>query len=345
MELIDFNFELPENLIARYPLPERSASKLLLLSSASQHPVDQTVGDLPSLLAPGDLLVFNDTKVIPARLLARKKVTGGKVEVFVERICSDRSALVRLRASKRPKIGSALLVDGGEELVVREKIGEFFLLEVISKRTFRDVLEISGQVPLPPYINRSEEPIDKCRYQTIFAEEEGAVAAPTAGLHFDESLLEALGERGIERQFITLHIGSGTYQPVRNRLEEHRIHSERYRINQSVCSAIEEAKGRGSKVVAVGTTVARALESATAPDGLVKPTDSETELFISPGYKFRTIDMLLTNLHLPRSTLLMLVCAFGGYEKVMSAYEHAVTNSYRFYSYGDAMLLQRDFPD
>ena len=345
MELIDFNFDLPKTLVAMYPLTERSASRLLLLSGASQHPIDHTIGDLPSLLAPGDLLIFNDTKVIPARLIARKKNTKGKVEVFVERICSDASALVRLRASKQPKIDSSLVVDGGEELIVREQIGEFFLVEVGSKRAFRDVLEISGQVPLPPYINRSEEPIDRDRYQTIFAQEEGAVAAPTAGFHFDESLLQALEKRGIERQFLTLHIGSGTYQPVRNQLEEHRIHSERYRISESVCSAIGEAKKKGSKVVAVGTTVARALESATAEDGLVKPTDSETELFIVPGYKFRTIDMLITNLHLPRSTLLMLVCAFGGYEKVMAAYEHAVTNSYRFYSYGDAMLLQRDLPN
>ncbi len=342
MESIDFKFELPKSLIAAYPLSERSASRLLVLNNASKYPSDRRIRELPSLLDPGDLLIFNDTKVIPARLPARKKISGGKVEIFVEKICSEISALVRLKASKRPQIGSTLLSDGDEELIVRDQVGEFFLVEMSSKGMFRDLLEVHGQIPLPPYISRPEEPIDRSRYQTIFAETEGAVAAPTAGFHFDESLMQALEDRGVAREFITLHIGSGTYQPVRNQLREHRMHSERYSVSESVCSAIEEAKKRESRIIAVGTTVARALESAAAQSGLIRSADSETELFVTPGYKFRVIDMLLTNLHLPCSTLLMLVCAFGGYEKVMSAYEHAVASSYRFYSYGDAMLLQKD---
>lgn len=343
MRLEDFDYGLPPELIAQRPLPERSASRLLVLDGATGAIADRRFRELPALLAPGDLLVFNDTRVIPARLFGRKE-TGGAVEVLVERVLAPGEALAHVRAGKPPRPGMRLELEGGARCrVLGREEGLFRLaLEDADETDFATLLERHGHVPLPPYIRREPDPEDRSRYQTVYARVPGAVAAPTAGLHFDEAVLDALAARGIRTARITLHVGAGTFQPVRTeRIEAHRMHAERVEVPAAACEAVAETRARGGRVVAVGTTVVRALETAAAGEGTVRPLRGETRLFIRPGFRFRVVDALVTNFHLPRSTLLMLVCAFGGREQVLRAYRHAVAARYRFYSYGDAMLLFR----
>ena len=337
MRKSDFRYHLPESLIAQYPAPERSASRLLVLDTQGQvH--DRRFRDLPRLLRPGDLLVFNDTRVMRARLFGRKE-TGGRVEVLVERLLAPGRALAQVRASKTPRPGSRILV-GDFRLVVEGRQDDLFLLALESGE-FHALMAAHGHMPLPPYIRRGDETFDESRYQTVYARREGSVAAPTAGLHFDEALLEMLGEMGVRQARVTLHVGAGTFQPVRTEdLSQHRMHAEWLEVDQAVCDAVAETRRRGGRVVAVGTTSVRSLETAAA-EGELRPFSGETRLFITPGYEFRVVDALVTNFHLPESTLLMLVCAFAGYEAVMAAYRHAVEREYRFFSYGDAMFLER----
>ena len=314
----------------------RSASRLLLLDADHGRWRDEQMQQLPELLAPGDLLVFNDTRVVAARLIARK-MTGGRIELLLERPIGERLALVQLRDSKAVRVGMSLETAGGMLRVLARR-GEFWEVELPSEAVA--FFEAHGEVPLPPYIRRPAAPADRERYQSLFARIPGAVAAPTASLHFDDPLLEALARRGLERATITLHVGAGTFQPLRSdRLAGHRMHAERYFISTDTVSALERVRRRGGRVVAVGTTVARALESAAGADGTVAPGSGETNLFIHPGYRFRVIDALLTNFHLPQSTLLMLVAALAGRELTLAAYAHAVRARYRFFSYGDAMLV------
>lgn len=342
MRRSDFDYELPPELIAQQPAAERSASRLLQVAPSGL--ADRQIRELPALLAPGDLLVFNDTRVIPARLFGVKP-TGGRVEILVERVLESGRFLAQLGVSKKPRPGGEIRV-GSDRLEVLGRDGDLFELRYHGADGVLDFLERAGRLPLPPYITHEPGAQDAERYQTVFAREPGAVAAPTAGLHFDDALLAALDARGIVRAALTLHVGAGTFQPVRvENLDEHRMHAERYRIDAALCAAIGAARERGGRVVAVGTTVARALESAALAqdaEGRVAPCTAETRLFITPGFRFRVVDRLLTNFHLPQSTLMMLVCAFGGYERLMSAYRHAVAQRYRFFSYGDAMLIERD---
>jgi S-adenosylmethionine:tRNA ribosyltransferase-isomerase len=334
----DFDYELPEQLIAQQPLAERSSSRLLLLDPVQAGLADRTVRDLPQLLAPGDLLVFNDTRVIPARLSARKP-SGGAVEVLIERVLGAREVLAQVRASKPTRAGTSLVLADGTMLKVLGRAGEFFRLCFEGAEPLDAILERLGRMPLPPYIRRADVPTDRERYQTVFAATPGAVAAPTAGLHFDRELLEALAARGIERAHITLHVGAGTFQPVRSEdVREHVMHSEWLNVGADLVAKARAARARGARIVAVGTTVVRALETASA-SGRLEPYAGETSIFILPGYRFRSVDALLTNFHLPQSTLLMLVAAFAGRERVLDAYCHAVAERYRFFSYGDAMLV------
>jgi S-adenosylmethionine:tRNA ribosyltransferase-isomerase len=337
LTLRDFDYQLPESLIAQTPLPQRSASRLLLLDGERGRWQDRRIAELPMLLSSGDLLVFNDTRVLPARIGARKP-TGGQVEMLLERCLAGRRALVQLRDSKSLRAGMTLHSAGGALSLIGRR-GEFWEVELPDSPVA--FFEAHGQVPLPPYIERPAEPLDRVRYQSVFARVPGAVAAPTASLHFDEPLLAALAQRGIERALVTLHVGAGTFQPPRSSaLAEHRMHCESYQVGAATVRAIERARAGGARVIAVGTTVARALESAwLAHEGRLAPTADETTLFISPGYRFQVIDGLLTNFHLPRSTLLMLVAAFGGRQAVLACYAHAVREQYRFFSYGDAMLV------
>jgi S-adenosylmethionine:tRNA ribosyltransferase-isomerase len=342
----DFHYELPDELIAQAPLAERSASRLLVLDGASGRYSDRRFAELPQLLAPGDLLVLNDTRVIPARVFGQK-ASGGRVEVLLERVLDERRVLALIRVSKPPAAGHTLALDGEATAIVRARQDDLYELEL--DRPALEYFEAHGHVPLPPYIRRSDAQSDRARYQTIYARERGAVAAPTAGLHFDDALLEALGARGVERTFVTLHVGAGTFQPVRvDDIEAHRLHAERVRVDATVCSAVARVRARGGRVVAVGTTVVRALEAAAhaadnsppeAMAGPLAPLAGETTLFIHPGFRFRVVDAIITNFHLPESSLLMLVCAFAGTEHVLAAYRHAVAQRYRFYSYGDAMLI------
>lgn len=338
MRRSDFHYDLPSGHIAQRPLPERSASRLLCLDKSSGAVTDRGVRGLPELLAPGDLLVFNDTRVIPARLYGRK-ASGGAVELLVERVLGARRFSAKLGASKTPKVGGELLLGDDEvRATVVDRTGELFTLE-LADTDVGGLLERHGHVPLPPYIRRADEPFDRERYQTVWAQRDGAVAAPTAGLHFDEALLNRLRERGIGFGYVTLHVGSGTYQRVREQdLSKHRLHAERIEVDETLCRRATETRGRGGRVVAVGTTVVRSLETA-AQSGELRPYAGETDLFITPGYRFRAVDALLTNFHEPESTLLMLVCAFGGREAVLRAYRHAVAKDYRFLSYGDAMFI------
>jgi len=332
----DFHFDLPPELIAQQPPAARSASRLLVLDEALR---DARMTDLPGLLQPGDLLVFNDTRVIPARLYGEKD-TGGKVEILVERLLGEREALAQVRASKPPKPGARLRIAGSRaELVVAGREGEFYRLVLEGAPALLPVLDAAGHVPLPPYIDRADAAADRERYQTLFARAPGAVAAPTAGLHFDEALLEAIRARGVETGTVTLHVGAGTFQPVRvEDLSQHRMHTERFAVGAALCEQIERARARGGRIVAVGTTVVRTLESV-ALAGPVAPSEGETGIFITPGFRFQVVDALLTNFHLPESTLLMLVSAFAGRERVLAAYAHAVRERYRFFSYGDAMFI------
>lgn len=339
MNRSDFHFDLPQALIAQRPLAARGASRLLCLDGLTGNVRDLPFADLPQLLSPGDLLVLNDTRVMRARLFGRKE-TGGGVEILIERLLGDQEAQACLRASKAPKPGSLIYLEGGERVRVSHRDGDLFRL-ICLDLGFGALMERHGHVPLPPYIQRPDEESDLDRYQTVYGRREGAVAAPTAGLHFDQSLLERLAEGGVSMAYVTLHVGVGTFQPVRvERVEDHVMHSEWLSVDQSVCDSVAATKEAGGRVVAVGTTSIRSLEAA-AQTGELKPYQGETRLFIYPGYRFRVADALITNFHLPESTLLMLVTAFGGYEPVMSAYRHAVESSYRFFSYGDAMFLTR----
>ena len=342
--LSDFDFVLPPELIAQTPAERRSASRLLVVGDgSSSNPLldDRMFADLPLLLAPGDLVVFNDTRVIRARLHGTKE-SGGKVEVMVERLLGDREALAQIRASHAPRAGSAIRVgDDTLEIVGRDE--RLFHVRAVGETSIETLLERHGEVPLPPYITRPAGDADADRYQTVYARTPGAVAAPTAGLHFDPPMIGALHSGGIETAFLTLHVGLGTFLPVQSEtLSEHRMHSEWFDLPEATVDAITLAHARGSKVIAVGTTTLRALESAAARDGVLHPGAQETTLFITPGYRFRVVDRLLTNFHLPKSTLLMLVSAFSGYDTIRAAYMHAIDDHYRFFSYGDAMLLTRN---
>ncbi len=339
MNTEDFSYPLPPELIAKAPLLERSASRLLVLDGKSGRIEDRYFGALVELLEAKDLLVFNDTRVIPARLYGRKE-SGGRVEVLVERLLAEDTALCHIRASKPPKSGAVILLEGEYTCTVQGRSGELFRLKFQSKPVM-EVLEAVGHVPLPPYIDRPEAPFDLERYQTVYARKPGAIAAPTAGLHFDEALLERLKSKGAGMAFVTLHVGAGTFQPVRVKdPSQHRMHSEWFEVSAETVAAVELTRTLGGKVVAVGTTVVRALESAVR-SGKLTPCQGETELFIRPGFEFKCVDAMITNFHLPQSTLLMLVCAFAGIEQVLKAYRHAVRERYRFFSYGDAMFVSR----
>lgn len=339
MKLADFDYDLPPELIAQHPAPERAASRLLRVEPSGTLR-DLAFRDLPSLLDPRDLLVFNDTRVIKARLRGRKE-TGGEVEALVERVTGERTALAHVRASKTPKPGRRLLFAPGAVAEVTGRQGDLFALRFEGERTVLEILAEHGKVPLPPYITHAPQGDDESRYQTVYAAVPGAVAAPTAGLHFDAAMLEALAARGIASARVTLHVGAGTFQPVRgDDISAHVMHEEWYSIPEATVSAIAAARARGGRVVAVGTTTLRALESAAAA-GPLRAQEAETRLFIVPGFAFRVVDRLVTNFHLPRSTLLMLVSAFSGTETIRRAYAHAVARRYRFFSYGDAMLLDR----
>jgi S-adenosylmethionine:tRNA ribosyltransferase-isomerase len=343
MRRSDFYYELPEELIATEPCSIRSASRMLCLDPATGSLNDSRFSEFPSLLAPGDLLVFNNTRVIPARLFGRKH-TGGRVEVLIERLSAANRALAQVRASKPLRPGTGFILDCGEPVQVCAREGDLYLLEFPTANGLSGLLERVGHVPLPPYIRRAERPDDRARYQTVYARIPGAVAAPTAGLHFDAGVLQELESRGIDTACLTLHIGAGTFQPVRvEDLDEHVMHAEYFEVDGAVCRKVRATRERGGRVVAVGTTVVRSLEAATGPDG-IRPCRGETSLFITPGYRFRSVDALLTNFHLPESTLLMLVCALAGRQAVMAAYRHAIRGRYRFYSYGDAMFINRCQP-
>ena len=343
MKKSDFHYDLPAELIAQAPLPERSASRLLVVPPAPGPFADRGIRDLPGLLQPGDLLVFNDTRVIPARLYGQK-ASGGRVEILIERLLGDDEARAQVGASKSPRPGSRIALDAGGEAEVLGREDEFYRLRFHVAQPLDAWLEHAGRLPLPPYIRREPGAADDARYQTVFAREAGAVAAPTAGLHFDEPLLEALRARGIDFGHVTLHVGAGTFQPVRvDDLDQHRMHSEWLNVGAALVEQVRRTRARGGRVVAVGTTVVRALESAMADDGL-RPFAGETRIFILPGVRIRSVDALLTNFHLPESTLLMLVSAFAGKERIFAAYEHAIRERYRFFSYGDAMLLERRPP-
>ena len=335
----DFDFELPADLIAQRPLPQRSASRLLTLTGDAFG--DRLITELPKLLRPGDLMVFNDTRVIKARLFGTK-ASGGRVEVLVERLEGPRLARVQLRSSHSPKPGTSLTFGTPEDPVaatVQGREGEFFVLAF--DRDLDRVLERHGHLPLPPYITHADDADDAERYQTLWAKTPGAVAAPTAGLHFDAPLLAAIEARGIATATLTLHVGAGTFVPVRvDDLSEHVMHEERYTIPGTLIEAVAATRARGGRVVAVGTTSLRALESASDDDGRLKEGESGTRLFITPGYRFKVVDVLVTNFHLPQSTLLMLVSAFAGVERIRAAYRHAIEQRYRFFSYGDAMLIE-----
>jgi S-adenosylmethionine:tRNA ribosyltransferase-isomerase len=338
MRTEEFNFVLPDHLIAQHPPEHRGSSRLLHAHDGVLKDCD--FADLLRLARPDDVLVLNDTRVIKARLLGAKN-SGGKVEVLVERVLNEHEVLAQVRASHAPQPGSMLRLGNDLRVAVLGREGEFFHLRFEHDQSVYELLEQHGQLPLPPYITHAPDAEDEQRYQTVFASVAGAVAAPTAGLHFDEAMLQALRDKGVKITYITLHVGAGTFQPVRAELiHEHTMHSERYEISQGTVDAVHHAKANGGRVIAVGTTSLRALESAAA-DGELKAGKNETSIFIIPGYRFKVVDVLLTNFHLPKSTLLMLVCAFGGKEQMLAAYRHAVEKKYRFFSYGDAMLIER----
>lgn len=342
--LTDFDYALPPELIAQYPLAERSASRLL--DGRARAPVDRVFRELPALLAPGDLLVFNDTRVINARLRA-VKASGGVVEILVERLLSPTLALTQLRASHAPKPGTRLSITGPAGAPVAAEVSgrddRFFLVQLVDAGAdFESLMREAGELPLPPYMQRAAGAGDTERYQTVYARNEGAVAAPTAGLHFDDVTLAACRDRGIAMTHVTLHVGAGTFLPVKTEnIAEHRMHRERYVLSQATVDAIGECKQRGGRVVAVGTTSVRTLEGAVRACGELRAHQGETDIFITPGYEFQVVDLLLTNFHLPKSTLMMLVSAFAGYEHIRALYAHAIAGRYRFFSYGDAMLLAR----
>jgi S-adenosylmethionine:tRNA ribosyltransferase-isomerase len=345
MQLSDFDYQLPEELIAQHPASERSASRLLHVDGTAGMFVDRRFADVVDLIDSRDIVVFNDTKVIKARLHGHKE-TGGAVEILVERILAlsdghSMRALVHLRASKSPQAGSRMTFANGISAVMVERADDLFLLEFFGAASVYEVLERIGEVPLPPYIHHSADGDDETRYQTVYAKHEGSVAAPTAGLHFDETILQHLRDKGVMLAYVTLHVGSGTFRPVRDEdVSKHVMHAEWFNVPEETVEAINRAKARGGRVVAVGTTSMRTLEAASQ-SGTLFAGASETQLFITPGYRFRTVERLITNFHLPKSTLMMLVSAFSGRDNIMRAYAHAVAQRYRFFSYGDAMLLER----
>jgi len=339
MQTSDFDYHLPEQLIAQFPLEQRTASRLLHV--AKDKLFDRVFTDLVDLINEGDLLVFNDTKVIPARLHGKKE-TGGKVEVLIERVVDEHHVLAHVRSSKSPKQGSILILESQIKAEMLGRQGELFKLKFNSDQSVLSLLEQYGHMPLPPYITRSDDHNDQQRYQTVYADKPGAVAAPTAGLHFDDAMLQQLKNKGVNFAHVTLHVGAGTFQPVRcDNILDHEMHSEFVEVSQQVVDQINHTRQQGGRVIAVGTTAVRSLESA-AQQGELKPFSSDTNIFIYPGYEFKVIDALITNFHLPQSTLLMLVCALAGYENMMTAYQHAVEKEYRFFSYGDAMFIEKE---
>ncbi|WP_287124284.1 tRNA preQ1(34) S-adenosylmethionine ribosyltransferase-isomerase QueA [Chromohalobacter sp.] len=343
MQRADFHFDLPDELIARYPSETRSDCRLLCLDDATGDIAHRRFTDLLTLLAPGDLLVFNDTRVIPARLFGQK-ASGGRVEMLLERPLDAHRGLAHLRASKAPRPGTELIFEGDVHAVVEARHDALFELRFLGDTPMIELLENHGHMPLPPYIDREDELDDRERYQTVYARREGAVAAPTAGLHFDTPLMEALRARGVEMGYVTLHVGAGTFQPVRvDDIREHHMHSEWLEVDETLCRQVEATRARGGRVIAVGTTSVRCLETASQgqEDGHIAPFRGDTDIFIYPGYQWRCVDALITNFHLPESTLLMLVSAFAGYPQVMRAYRAAVAERYAFFSYGDAMFLNR----
>ncbi|MEH6625045.1 MAG: tRNA preQ1(34) S-adenosylmethionine ribosyltransferase-isomerase QueA [Motiliproteus sp.] len=346
MHVKDFHFDLPDELIARFPTAERTGSRLLCVDGDSGELCHRAFTDILELLKPGDLAVFNDTRVIPARLFGRK-ASGGKVEMLVERVLDEHRVLAHVRASKAPKPGSTLIFEEQISVEVEGRQDALFILAFKTEQPVIECLEQYGHMPLPPYMAREDQAEDRERYQTVYGHRQGAVAAPTAGLHFDTKTLQTLTEKGVEQAFVTLHVGAGTFQPVRvDQIQDHQMHSEYIEVNQQVCDQIAATKTRGGRVVAIGTTSVRCLESAakhsgTAEGGELKPYMGDTDIFIFPGYEFQLIDAMVTNFHLPESTLLMLVSAFAGADHIRHAYRQAVANKYRFYSYGDAMYLTR----
>ena len=340
MDISDFDFTLPDRLIAQHP-PEVRGSSRLLVALPDMPLQDRAFGDLPNYIEAGDVLVFNNTKVMKARLFGQKE-SGGKIEALIERVLDNHTALAHIRSSKSPKPGTKLIFEGDICAVMVERADELFCLRFEGEQTVYELLEQNGHVPLPPYIERAAGADDDTRYQTVYAKHQGAVAAPTAGLHFTDELLGRLKAKGVETAEVTLHVGAGTFQPVRvDKIEEHKMHSEWFDVPPETVAAIEAAHARGNKVWAVGTTSMRALESAARETGRLKAGQGDTDIFITPGYRFRVIDRLITNFHLPKSTLLMLVSAFSGMEHIRAVYRHAVEHEYRFFSYGDAMVLGR----
>ena len=336
MKLSDFDFDLPRSLIAQYPSKSRTDSKLLVLRDIL---VDSTFSQLGDFLKPNDLLVLNDTKVIPARLFGHKD-SGGKVEVLVERLVNDHEALVMIKSSRSPKIGSYIILENKSRFIICDKKDGIYTVD-FGSFSILNVLNEIGHIPLPPYIDRVDDNEDHNRYQTVYAKNDGAVAAPTAGLHFDELLLSSLEKKGISHAFITLHVGAGTFQPVKvEDIEGHKMHSEYYEISTETIDKIEQAKAIGGRIIAVGTTAVRALESASVNGKLINQK-GDTDIFIYPGFKFQTVDAMITNFHLPKSSLLMLVSAFIGFDEMFETYRHAIKEQYRFFSYGDAMLLEK----
>ena len=344
MDISDFDFTLPDRLIAQHP-PEVRGSSRLLVALPDMPLQDRAFGDLPDYIEAGDVLVFNNTKVMKARLFGQKE-SGGKIEALIERVLDNHTALAHIRSSKSPKPGTKLIFEGDICAVMVERADELFCLRFEGGQTVYELLEQNGHLPLPPYIERAAGADDDTRYQTVYAKHQGAVAAPTAGLHFTDGLLGRLKAKGVETAEVTLHVGAGTFQPVRvDKIEEHKMHSEWFDVPPETVAAIEAAHARGNKVWAVGTTSMRALESAARETGCLKAGQGDTDIFITPGYRFRVIDRLITNFHLPKSTLLMLVCAFSGMEHIRAVYRHAVEHEYRFFSYGDAMVLGRNETD
>jgi len=345
MKLADFSYNLPARLIAEFPMESRTASRLLTLQAGSGTTTHRHFIDLPSLLRPGDLLVFNDTRVIPARLIGHKP-TGGSIEVLLERMLEGDRVLAQVKASKSPRPGGQLVFDlpsRDKQIVVdvMERQGQFYVLQFPVEPGLQAIVNEIGHIPLPPYIQRDDTAMDSERYQTVYARNDGAVAAPTAGLHFDDELLRALDNMSVQQEFLTLHVGAGTFQPVRvDEITEHKMHSEYLQLSEAVCASVDACKAAGGRVIAVGTTSVRALETA-AQDGVLKPYAGDTNIFIYPGYEFQVVDAMITNFHLPESTLLMLVSAFAGQKVLLDAYIEAIAEEYRFYSYGDAMFIHR----
>lgn len=346
MKVSDFKFDLPDHLIAQFPSEERSDSRLLCVD-ADGALSDRKFVDIIEFINQGDLLVLNNTKVIPARLFAKKE-TGGKLEILIERVTAERRFIAQIRSSKSPKAGQKIYVDGDGDgnsyLSVRGREGIFFDLELHGEDSLSDWLEKVGHIPLPPYIDRQDQSEDANRYQTVYADKKGAVAAPTAGLHYDQSLLEKLANKGVEIAYVTLHVGAGTYQPVRvDQIQDHQMHKEWLEVSQDLCDKVLKTKKNNRRVIAVGTTVVRSLETAAraAKQDLIEVYNGDTDIFIYPGFDFKIVDVLQTNFHLSESTLLMLVSAFSGKETILNAYRHAVEQEYRFFSYGDAMLLEK----